>query len=128
MTPSVTGSHPGVATWESCEAVRRVSNGIGYLDGIQPGWHRRINLARFDLGDCCKCVLGQLYGVYGEALDLLRGCRPTRMGFNALGSETPKDFELLEETWIAAIRRLQAPVELPTVRSQQPTPEYAIAK
>lgn len=40
------------------EQVRR---GAAFLDEVSPGWHDRINLADFDITDCSKCVVGQLF-------------------------------------------------------------------
>jgi hypothetical protein len=45
----------------------RVAAGAAWLDANRPGWWQRINLATLDLGDPCRCVLGQLFGDYAEA-------------------------------------------------------------
>ena len=38
-----------------------VAAGVRALDVGCPGWAQKINLVRLDLGDCCQCVLGQVF-------------------------------------------------------------------
>lgn len=38
-----------------------VKRGVRLLDKAKPGWFRKINLAKFDLGDEHRCVLGYVY-------------------------------------------------------------------
>jgi hypothetical protein len=45
----------------------RVAAGSAWLDANRPGWWQRINLDTLDLGDPCRCVLGQEYGDYFDA-------------------------------------------------------------
>jgi len=49
----------------------RVQAGAAWLDENRPGWIDRIDLATLDLGDPCRCVLGQEYGDWDEAPDAL---------------------------------------------------------
>ena len=45
----------------------RVEAGAAWLEANRPGWVDRINLKTLNLGDPCKCVLGQEFGTYGVA-------------------------------------------------------------
>lgn len=118
------------------EAERRVANGIAYLNRTEPGWVRRIDLEIFDLTSPCNCVLGQLFGrMSNHAVEtddgmpvLLDGSCACDCGFDCRGDDELSLAEDIEPVWIAAIRALQHPVELPAVRSHQPVGEYAIAK
>lgn len=114
------------------EAERRVENGVARLNESQPGWWNSINLELLRMAECRTCILGQLHGLYEHGLSALNMNWNSAIehGFGLAGDVTAalRSWRTLESAWIAAIRRLQAPVELPTVRSQQPTPEYAIAK
>ncbi len=48
------------------EPITSVKQGAELLDRINPGWFLAINTEELDLGDCDKCVLGQLYGEYTD--------------------------------------------------------------
>jgi hypothetical protein len=45
-----------------------VTNGARLLDELEPGWYAEIDLARLTMSDCEDCVLGQLFGGYGDGL------------------------------------------------------------
>lgn len=45
---------------------QRVQNGIDYLDIHKPDWN--IDLNNFKIGHSCKCVLGQNFGNYFQAI------------------------------------------------------------
>jgi hypothetical protein len=65
----------------------RVSAGAKWLDSNRPGWWQRIDLETLDLGDSCRCVLGQLYGDFADGPDddRMHGGGPygSTLGFNA---------------------------------------------
>jgi hypothetical protein len=42
------------------KAAAAVARGAAWLDMVHPGWERKIDLARLELRDECRCVLGQL--------------------------------------------------------------------
>jgi hypothetical protein len=77
----------------------RVAAGAAWLDEHEPGWRQRIDWDRLDLGNCTRCIGGQLAGVYlaflrrhdldSEAAHLL--------GFTLMGSGC--DFDQLTATW-----------------------------
>jgi hypothetical protein len=41
---------------------KQIKAGMRFLDKTNPGWWDKINLRILNLGDCVKCVLGQLQG------------------------------------------------------------------
>lgn len=45
--------------------------GAALLDRTDPAWPSRIDLQIFAIDDCDACVLGQLFGGYGEGITLL---------------------------------------------------------
>lgn len=55
-----------------------VNRGVRLLDEINPNWHRKVDLSKFDLGSPTMCVLGQVYGEFTDAIrdiayDLVQG-------------------------------------------------------
>lgn len=53
----------------------RAKIGATILDVFRPGWADEIDLDRLDLADCYSCVLGQMFGEYGEGADQLFAMR-----------------------------------------------------
>jgi hypothetical protein len=49
----------------------RVARGIALLDAHCPDWPWRVNTDQLDLFNGKRCVLGQLYGSFGKALNTL---------------------------------------------------------
>lgn len=47
------------------------NRGAELLDRIRPGWHNEIDLDTLEVSDFERCVLGQLYGNYGEGGDVI---------------------------------------------------------
>jgi hypothetical protein len=45
---------------------KAAEKGAKRLDQRKPGWFRKIDQKKLDLGSTCYCVLGQLYGEYNE--------------------------------------------------------------
>jgi hypothetical protein len=52
------------------EARERVARGAALLDGVKPGWYRQIDTETLRLSSCFRCVLGQLFGHYSDAIQL----------------------------------------------------------
>ena len=50
------------------QVTSEVAAGIELLDGMWPRWECEIDLDRLRLSDGERCVLGQLYGEYTDAL------------------------------------------------------------
>ena len=118
------------------EAVRRVSSGAAFLDGVRPGWHDRVNLATLTLSDPCECIVAQLGGTvmrggayrraesqarYGAQaaqllglsvdayLDLATVTAALGFDFDWQQGGTPADFPALQEAWVAAITARRLP-------------------
>lgn len=108
------------------DARARVAKGAAHLDGLFPQWHDHIKVNEFDLGDACRCVLGQLDGNFHEAVrnrEII--ARPwyrsaafafdaaIAMGFDApdaaLTTERNADFALLQDAWIEVIEARRFP-------------------
>lgn len=53
------------------ELRERVQRGMAFLDVDKPGWEDCIDLERLDMSNCGDCVLGQIYGYYGNGLGAL---------------------------------------------------------
>lgn len=68
-----------------------------HFDG--PQWRRNIDTARLDISDLELCVLGQLFGSYGEGLEALRLRVGVHTGFSSPDDELVDDDKLLA-SWI----------------------------
>lgn len=44
-----------------------VKEAAKWLDGVEPGWHKKIDRETLQLASCSACVLGQLYGDFDIA-------------------------------------------------------------
>lgn len=97
-----------ISRWAIERSVRR---GAAYLDRINPGWDRRIDLGSFSIATYERCVLGQLHaGGYAQGVAVL-GLTPweaCKCGFDLfplarwpnwrlVGS--PSGFEYLNACW-----------------------------
>jgi hypothetical protein len=103
-------------------AVERVARGAALLDEQESGWAEQIDLSRLDMGDGCRCVLGQLWGgepdaagwePYNVAVDELK-IDGWRLGFSVLTVDQPPalitaEFAELDELWITEICDRQQP-------------------
>lgn len=79
-----------------------VARGTALLDEKVPGWRERISLDRFSITGCWECILGQLYGGYGEALRVL-GFEDGGEACGFIWSEGADDYEELEAAWRRAL-------------------------
>jgi hypothetical protein len=64
----------------------RVARGAALLDQYRPGWADEIDLHELRIESGSDCVLGQLYGDYGEGRERLRILNTTHseaLGFTA---------------------------------------------
>lgn len=81
------------------DLLERIESGAALLDRQSPGWFRRIDLARLDMKSCTFCILGQLYGSYGNGqrslgIHYLGG--PAAFGFDGKHGH---EFGALAECW-----------------------------
>lgn len=51
---------------EQTEVSKEVKSAARLLDRTIPGWHKRIDLDKLNMGDCTVCMLGQTFGVDAE--------------------------------------------------------------
>lgn len=92
----------------------RVVAGACWLDAKLPGWEKKIDLGSLDLGNTCRCILGQLWGNYGDAVDSFLTEAPggdkeqeraftlaSDWGFNL--SDDEPDWSMLQEAWVYEI-------------------------
>lgn len=77
--------------------MKSVDNGAALLDERLPGWRRHIDPDTLRLEDGCNCILGQLFGDYGDAVDILAISDPRRYGFTQPNPRTT--WERLTDAW-----------------------------
>lgn len=78
-----------------------IFKGMGLLDASHPGWEKLINLDTLDIADTGSCILGQLFGGYGEGKDALGiWAQPWNYGFVEGNSYSDEE---LTEYWKEAI-------------------------
>lgn len=87
----------------------RVLKGVRFLDSEVPDWATRINLQRFQMSHGEYCVLGQLYGGYGEGLERIHG---NEYGQEDWASErgfwdANCDYNRLQQDWVKVIAERQ---------------------
>jgi hypothetical protein len=51
----------------------RVDKGEALFDEKRPGWYLEVDINTLDINDTGLCVLGQVYGNYWTAVDILFG-------------------------------------------------------
>ncbi|SHK19992.1 hypothetical protein [Rhodothermus profundi] len=104
-------------SWES--ACQRAARGAAHLDRVDPGWYRRVDVARLELADSALCVLGQRYGTFFLGLSRagllnlssapLGNRSPVDYGFLCVQDvdETlqARDYALLNQAWRVEIYR-----------------------
>lgn len=100
---------------------RSVERGARFLDKINPGWDRDIDLGDFSIGSYSRCVLGQLHtGGYqqGVAVLGLSAWEACKCGFDLFPLSrwpswrmfgTESGFDYLNECWKRLIRERQQP-------------------
>jgi hypothetical protein len=91
-----------------------VARGVALLDEKLPGWWKRIDVIKLDLGSGCGCVLGQTwdepvpersaytpYAFHANALFGDWDCdnEAARYGFNVTGDEYRDAFDALTAEW-----------------------------
>lgn len=97
----------------STTIAERVEAGAAWLDLNRPGWVDRIDLETLDLGEPCRCILGQEYGEYQNMPDLLWESGLVHpYGFNAAvfgtWAQRTDEFDALTAAWRELIERRRA--------------------
>lgn len=96
------------------DLAERVARGAALLDEKRPGWAAEIAIDRLAMQECDSCILGQTYGHYLDALEVLGFDRPptlgaSHFGFNILTSDIHHpDWGRLADLWRAAIAERMA--------------------
>lgn len=95
-------------------AKEAVKAGVGFLNRTQGArWPSRIDTNVLDMGSCINCVIGQLYGYYGQGmreLGLYEVGFSSRYGFNwhaGYGNTNDRALRLLTRLWKKKIQQLQ---------------------
>ena len=94
---------------EHPEFYRAVQAGSQLLDKIEPSWASKINLSSLNLPTQCDCILGQIYGSYGEGLKKVHLFSGGDHGFSSkiTNQETiesnTKQYVILQEMWVHEI-------------------------
>lgn len=74
----------------------RARRGALYLDRVMPDWYGRVRLRELNLGDACRCVLGQIFD--DAHSELMKTLVPTDFTDDALDSGFALGFEALFST------------------------------
>ena len=121
----------------SLDAARvRAARGASFLDGADPGWSQRLDLATLELADGRACVLGQLHGEFrlglfrarvldGSSAPSFRFESPSALGFHTLhGLDAPAealDYAFLTRAWREEVgRRREEPMVAPPLSARPP--------
>ena len=121
-------------SWAS--ACRRAARGAAYLDRVDPGWYRHVDLDRLELADGARCVLGQHYGAFFQGLTRagllnlssapLGSLSPVDYGFLCVqgvdAAMQARDYALLNRAWRREIRRRR---QRDASAAAQDLPEFA---
>ena len=84
----------------------KVRAGAAFLDEINPGWEKRIDLDRLNIAEPGDCILGQLYGSYLQGVHTTQIKNPNQHGFYAL----PGFSDDINQGWRNFVtRRLSSP-------------------
>ncbi len=83
----------------------RVERGAAFLDEHEPRWWKRIDEERLRLRSDCNCVLGQLYGSYGDfVMETELGFSwSEEHGFDRSSGGDVLDYCTLDTLWLEAI-------------------------
>lgn len=86
--------------------LNRVKAGAAFLNVVKPNWLKRINLKKLDLASSSVCILGEVYGDYGEATEKLglENEMAQKLGF----VETTGEGEISEEDYPQLIPKYKA--------------------
>ena len=107
----------------------RVAKGAALMDEKVPGWERKIDTASLDMGQCPRCVIGQVLGI-NETLPYLyqmsefaEKCQSLGLEFGGYDdngiedhgfdvSDDDDEYAVLGTAWLAEIaRRLNSTTE-----------------
>lgn len=93
------------------DLVQRVATGADELDSQNPGWFEKVNTDHLNTENPDTCILGQVYGDYFIALELLGWSFSDgfRLGFDLRSAEESHDaYTALKNLWTAEISARKA--------------------
>jgi len=94
---------------------QQVSNGIQWLNSIEPGWKNLVNINKIDMANIEFCILGQIFGNYKIGCEKLvpgisrKDAYETIIFYGfTLSAEDHYvlKWRLLKEEWIKQIKRV----------------------
>lgn len=85
---------------------KKIRAGIAFLNVVKPNWLKKIKLNELDLSQSNTCMIGEIYGNYGDGIDSLGLTDEIAdlLGFHANSIRT---YTLLTKGWKDAIKKLQ---------------------
>ena len=87
----------------------RVRAGIAFLNAVKPNWKKKIDLDRLDLSSDRTCVIGEVYGDYGDGMEKL-GIGALSDSAIALGFKEDgvfdKNYPLLTKIWKQELKKI----------------------
>jgi len=86
---------------------KEISNGVEFLNKVNPGWYNKINLEKFSINSDTCCVLGQVYGSYSEAVTNLNIDYDQRISYCFTSCEKYPFTEQINQEWKERIKNLQ---------------------
>lgn len=104
---------------ESPDYEQVVKEAAKYLDGTEPGWHKKIDRETLDIGLSCGCIMGQLHGSFGQGMrkhfphkkdpDMWDSDSPYKFAFGDAFDLDNQDYDSLTKLWLHEISaRLEA--------------------
>jgi len=95
---------------EAFAAGERVTLGMEFLDGVMPGWDKKIDTKTLDIGYSETCAFGQLFGDYEVGCEML-GVGYASPAAYELGvyADSRRQFRRLTGIWRARINERRNP-------------------
>jgi hypothetical protein len=104
---------------------RQINSGIAWLNKVDSGWYKKIDLEMFDIGDADRCVCGQVFQFVapekgaGSGYDYFINVydpgdeeQAEKYGFTIPDTnsyqEEQRAWEALQAEWVEKIKELQA--------------------
>lgn len=99
---------------------KNVADGAKLLDKVFPDWHLKVDPNKLKIRRCRDCVLGQLYGNFGEGLTRLMNIDDDELvqaigygfAYDARSDYLEAGEYSLEEIWIQEIRQRREKVNV----------------
>lgn len=111
----------------------RVERGMAWLDAQKPGWEHEVDLGRLDIGQCGRCIGGQLFvrdAAEEDGYYELCGLMPDPFdrkahGFTMLDDTLGNGYERLTECWVTVILERRFKEQSQSVETPQEQPAVA---